>query len=120
MTYKNGLLGLVLSLVLLGACGPETIFLRPELGTPAQHVKNGHTFLAWGKIDSASAEFLRAKSLDPAYVPAYVGIALVQAHRGDVAGGLETLTQAQALSVTPDDFQSVEQGYEQIQGMQLH
>lgn len=120
MIYKRSLLGLVLFLVLIGACGPETIFLRPELGTPAQHVENGHTFLAWGKIDSADAEFLRAKSLDPAYVPAYVGIALVRVHRGDVAGGLETLTQAQALSVTPEDFESVEQGYAQIQEMQLH
>jgi hypothetical protein len=36
---------LVLSLaLLLGACGPDTIFLRPALDTPAQHVKNGHSF----------------------------------------------------------------------------
>jgi hypothetical protein len=37
---------LVLSLaLLLGACGPDTIFLRPALDTPAQHVKNGHSLI---------------------------------------------------------------------------
>lgn len=108
---------LVLSLVLMGACGPDTIFLRPALDTPDQHVKNGHNLLARGKIDAASTEFERAKSLDEAYSPAYVGIALVRGHRGDIDGGLEILNLARGLAGTPDETKAVEQGYDLLEEM---
>lgn len=108
---------LILSLALIGGCGPDTIFLRPALDTPSQHVKNGHSLLSRGKIDAAQSEFMRAKSLDDGYSPAYVGIALVQGHRGDIDGGLEILNQARALAVTPDETKAVEQGYHQLEGM---
>jgi Flp pilus assembly protein TadD len=109
---------LVLSLaLLLGACGPDTIFLRPALDTPAQHVKNGHSLLARGKIEAANNEFTRAKSLDAGYAPAYVGLALVQGHRGDIDGGLDILNQARELVATPADAEAVDQGYDQLEGM---
>jgi Flp pilus assembly protein TadD len=109
---------LVLSLaLLLGACGPDTIFLRPALDTPAQHVKNGHSLLARGKIEAANNEFTRAKSLDDGYAPAYVGLALVQGHRGDIDGGLDILNQARELVATPADAEAVDQGYDQLEGM---
>jgi Flp pilus assembly protein TadD len=100
-----------------GACGPDTIFLRPALDTPAQHVKNGHSLLARGKIEAANNEFTRAKSLDAGYAPAYVGLALVQGHRGDIDGGLDILNQARELVATPADAEAVDQGYDQLEGM---
>ena len=118
MAHRNRLVLLVLFLVLLGGCGPDTIFLRPALDTPAQHVKNGHDLLARGKIDAANAEFVRAKNLDDGYAPAYVGIALVQGHRGDVNGGFETLSQAKGLAVTPEEAKVVDRGYGQLQQIQ--
>ena len=118
MAHRNRLVLLVLFLVLLGGCGPDTIFLRPALDTPAQHVKNGHSLLARGKIDAANAEFVRAKNLDDGYAPAYVGIALVQGHRGDVNGGFETLSQAKGLAVTPEEAKVVDRGYGQLQQIQ--
>jgi Flp pilus assembly protein TadD len=109
---------LILPVVLIAACGPDTIFLRPALDTPALHVQNGHSLLARGKIDAALAEFTRAKRLDESYAPAYVGLALVQGHRGDVDDGFKTLNQASGLVVTPEDANQVSQGYELLQKMQ--
>ncbi|BBO70605.1 hypothetical protein DSCA_45350 [Desulfosarcina alkanivorans] len=108
---------LVLSLMLLGACGPDTIFLRPALDTPDQHVKNGHNLLARGKIDAASAEFERAKILDDAYAPAYIGIALVKGHRGDIDGGLKILNLARELADTPEETGAVDQGFNLLEEM---
>lgn len=108
---------LVLLSSLMGACGPDTIFLRPALDTPAQHVKNGHNLLDRGKIEAAHTEFVRAKSLDDTYAPAYVGIALVRGHRGDIDGGVEILHQASALAATPDERNAVDQGYDQLERM---
>lgn len=117
MARRNYLALSILSLVLFVACGPDTIFLRPALDTPAQHVKNGHSLLTRGKIDAANAEFVRAKSLDGGFAPAYVGLALVQGHRGDIEGGFETLDKARGIAATPDEVRSVERGYETLEGM---
>ena len=117
MARRNYLALLVLSLVLVVACGPDTIFLRPALDTPAQHVKNGHSLLTRGKIDAAHAEFVRAKSLDDGYAPAYVGLALVQGYRGDIDGGVEMLNKARVIAATPDEAKSVERGFETLEGM---
>ena len=117
MARRNILAWLVLSLVLIVACGPDTIFLRPALDTPEQHVKNGHSLLMRGKIDAANAEFVRAKSLDDGFAPAYVGLALVQGHQGDIEGGFETLDKARGIAATPDEVRSVERGYETLEGM---
>jgi hypothetical protein len=88
------------------------------LDTPAQHVKNGHSFLANGKIDAAKAEFLRATTLDGNYAPAYVGIALVQGHQGNIDEGLKTLEKAKALTTTPEEKKAVDQGFKQLHQMQ--
>jgi hypothetical protein len=117
MARRNLLAWLVLSLVLIVACGPDTIFLRPALDTPEQHVKNGHSLLMRGKIDAANAEFVRAKSLDDGYALAYVGLALVQGHRGDLDGGFETLDKARSIAATPDEAKAVDRGFDQLEGM---
>jgi hypothetical protein len=117
MTRRYMLALVVISLLLIGACGPDTIFVRPALDTPVQHVKNGRRLLAQGKLDAANGEFLRAKHLDAGYVPAYVGIALVQADRGNLSDGFETLDRARTLAATPDEVKAVERGYEQLRKM---
>ncbi|PIE66850.1 MAG: hypothetical protein CSA23_06820 [Deltaproteobacteria bacterium] len=100
--------------IMVTACGPETVFLRPALDTPAQHVQNGHLFLSRGKIDAADAEFFRAKKLDHQYAPAYVGLALIQGYRGDVHGGLKILDQARTFAKTPEEINDVNDGYERL------
>jgi hypothetical protein len=108
---------LLLFIVSLSACGPDTIFLRPALDTPEQHVKNGNNLMARGKLDAANTEFLRAVDLDEGYVAAYVGLALVQGYRGDVEAGLATLQKAEAYVSKPEEQRSVEQGYEKLMKM---
>lgn len=118
MVQRSSLLIMVIFLGVIVACGPDTIFLRPALDTPQQHVKNGHNLMTRGKIDAAKAEFMRAKSLDEGYAPAYVGLALIQGQQGDVDGGFETLDQARALVATPEQGQEVDRGFERLQEMQ--
>ncbi|WP_319522061.1 hypothetical protein [uncultured Desulfosarcina sp.] len=118
MGRRNCLLLLMLAASAIVACGPDTIFLRPVLDTPEHHVKNGHTLLNRGKIDAANEEFVRAKTLDAEYAPAYVGIALVQARQGDVEGGLTTLERAKELAVTPEQDREVDHGFVLIEEMQ--
>lgn len=108
---------LALLVLLLSGCGPDTIFLRPTLDTPEQHVKNGNSLLARGKIDAADSEFVQARNLDESYAPAYVGLALVQGHLGNVDTGLELLKQAETLVTTPEEEETVAQGYEQLKKM---
>jgi len=115
MARRNDLALLVLSLILFMACGPDTIFLRPALDTPAQHVKNGHSLLTRGKINAANDEFIRAKTLDAGYAPAYVGLALVQGHRGDLDGGFETLDKARGIVATPDEVKAVDHGFDLLE-----
>ena len=118
MPHLNRLALLTLILILVAACGPDTIFLRPALDTPQQHVKNGHSLLTRGKIDAANAEFIRAKNLDDDFVPAYVGLALIQGHRGNFDGGFDYLDQARTRVITPEDAKEVDRGFESLQKMQ--
>jgi len=118
MGRRNCLLLLMLAVSVIVACGPDTIFLRPALDTPEHHVENGHSLLRRGKIDAANAEFVRAKTLDAGYAPAYVGLALVQARQGNFEGGLTTLERAKALVATPEQKQEVEDSVILIEAMQ--
>jgi len=118
MIQRSTLILLFLFVCIVCACGPDTIFLRPSLDTPAQHVKNGHSLLSFGKVDAANAEFLRATILDGNYVPAYVGIALVQGRQGNIDEGFKTLDWAKGLTTTPEDEEAVNQGYRQLAEMQ--
>ena len=110
---------LIVWVMVFSACGPDTIFLRPSLDTPAQHVKNGQCLLDQGKIDAAYNEFLRAKTLNHRYVPAYVGIALVQGTRGDAAAGLETLRKARFMASDSAEMALVDDGMSRLQELQL-
>ena len=115
--YKRLVL-LALPLILILACGPDTIFLRPALDTPQQHVKNGHNLLTRGKIDAAHAEFMRAKNLDDGYAPAYAGLALVNGHQGNIDGGFDILDQARMRVATAEDAQAVDYAFELLRKMQ--
>jgi hypothetical protein len=105
---------ILLGLVFLMACGPETIWLRPGLDTPSHHITNGHIFLKNAKISDAHREFTRAKELDPKSVEAYIGIALVKGHLGHVDDGLQHLQKAKALARTPEEHAAVRQGFERF------
>lgn len=107
-----------LTTLLLGflfyGCGPDTIFLRPALDTPSQHVANGQQLLERGKIDDACREFDRAKELDPDYVQAYVGLGVALGYKGDIEAGMQTIGIAKQMASSSEDHEVVQKGFEQL------
>jgi tetratricopeptide (TPR) repeat protein len=100
--------------VLFVGCGPDTIFVRPGLDTPNQHVSNGHQLLQRGKVEDACREFKRAQELDPQFVEAYVGLGVALGRKGEFAAGLASLDQARQMASTPQEISQVRKGYEQL------
>jgi tetratricopeptide (TPR) repeat protein len=95
-------------------CGPDTIFLRPGLDTPAQHAENGQQLLQRGKLEDACREFGRAKELDPHFVKAYVGLGIAQARKGDWAAASVTMDRAKRIAGNSQEIQAVRKGYDQL------
>jgi Flp pilus assembly protein TadD len=104
---------LLMGLLFIG-CGPDTIFLRPGLDTPSQHVANGHQLLDQGKLDAACREFDRAKELDPNYIRAYVGLGVALGKKGDIEAGMQSMAEAKKMAGSTQDFEMIRQGYEQL------
>jgi tetratricopeptide (TPR) repeat protein len=100
---------------LIVGCGPDTIFLRPGLDTPAQHVENGQQLLQRGKAEDACREFNRAKELDPHFVRAYVGLGIAMARKGDWAAASATMDQARRIAGNSQEIAEVRKGYDQLE-----
>ena len=100
------------------SCGPETILLRPSLDTPARHVENGYKLMAYGKVDPAVQEFMRAKELSPSYAPAYVGLGIALGMKGDIEAGRTLMTQARKLARNTEERKEVEMGLERLDYME--
>ena len=102
--------------MLLTGCGPDTIFVRPSLDTPEQHLVSGHKLLQRGKYDDACREFQRAKELmAPNYVSANVGLGLALAYKGELAEGRKVMDQAGKMAISAKDKAEVREGYEQLE-----
>jgi tetratricopeptide (TPR) repeat protein len=108
-----------LSLLIVG-CGPDTIFVRPGLDTPIQHVDNGRQLLQRGKFEDACREFNRAKELDPYFVKAYVGLGLALAYKGDFAAASASMDQAKRIAGNSQEIEEVREGYEQLEKIKRH
>lgn len=113
---KTTLFGLVTFLVLV-ACGPDTIFLRQGVDTPAHHVSNGNALLERQKYIDACREFERAKELDPDYAEAYVGLGIAYAGRGDHEKGVEMMKMAETMASSFQERVNVRKGFEQLNHM---
>ena len=110
LKFILGIMGVLLVL----ACGPDTILVRPGLDTPDHHVSNGNQLLDRHKLEAAYQEFQRALELDSSYIPAYIGVAMVQGRRGDYNGGLKMLNKAKKTALTQEETQMVEKAYKQF------
>ena len=114
MAKARWLVTIWLSFLIVG-CGPDTIFLRPALDTPAQHTENGKHLLQRGKFEDASREFNRAKELDPYFVKAYVGLSIALAHMGDLAAASATMDRARRMAGNSQEIAEVRKGYAQLE-----
>lgn len=99
---------------ILVSCGPDTIFLRPGLDTPSQHLSNGYTLLGQKKFNDAGREFQRALELDPRFADAYVGLGLTYGRCGDLEKGFEALKEARSLARDDREWEKVQNAYEEL------
>ena len=106
----NWIVLLVLYSGWLYGCGPDTIFLRPGLDTPGQHVANGNTLLKQNKLEAAFREFSRAEMLEPNYAPAHVGLGKIWGLRGDLTKGRAAMEKAAAVARGESERQAVSDG----------
>lgn len=107
-------------LLLLVACGPDTIYVRPSLDTPQRHVINGNALLEQGKIQDAFREFKYASELDSQNVAAMVGMATAMGYQGKFDQGLEFLEKAEAIGTTAEDQALVLQGYARLEELRAN
>ena len=118
MAYRKGsLLAAGFILWVLSACDPLIIPPTAKLDTPDHHVSNGMRLLQMEKIEAATREFNRAKELDSAYSPAYVGLGLVKGFRGNYQGGLDAMKKADESAITDEQRVSVMIGFMQLYTM---
>ena len=112
MVKVISLVGIIM--FVLTGCGPETIFVRPELDTPQQHVFNGNRFLEQEKWEDALREFDRAIYLDPDCIEALVGLAITHGKYGDVQKGFDLLETARLRASGEEDLGRIQNAYEKL------
>ncbi|HUI92411.1 MAG TPA: S-layer homology domain-containing protein [Chitinivibrionales bacterium] len=88
-------LAIVLSLVT--GCAPKARKAGGYMDTPLSHCKEGMKYYNDGKYDKAKEEFNLATSLDAKYAPAYAGLALVTAQKGDFKEAIKLAEKCQSL-----------------------
>lgn len=107
-------------IVLFGmACGPKTVAPKYLLDTPSRHVATGMKFIDKGKMEAARLEFNRAAELDEDYAPAWVGLALVEAHEGNFEAADSLLNKAQGLYQTEDHRQFAVDGHRRVEALKM-
>jgi tetratricopeptide (TPR) repeat protein len=86
-------------------CAPKARKAGGYMDTPQAHCKEGMKFYNDGKFDKAAEEFNLATSLDAKFAPAYAGLALVTANKGDFKEALKLADKCQSLdNKIPDGF----------------
>ena len=100
--------------ILILGCGGRAVRIDGELDSPSQHVRTGNQLREVGKLDGALREFNRALELNPAYIPAYIGMSDTYGAMGDYNSGLEFLSEAERLAQTPEEKALVKGGIERL------
>lgn len=101
MKWRMGSLvfmGLIAAVLLIGGCAPIARMPITTLGTPEHHAYSGMRLLEKGKLMDAEREFELAMELDPKYAPAYRGLGLVLAYRGDSEAAFPYMAKAEELA----------------------
>ena len=97
-TIKSlSLFALTLALVFAIGCAPKARKAGGYLDTPQSHCKEGMKYYNDGKFDKAQEEFNLATSLDAKFAPAYAGLALVMAEKGDFKEAIKLADKCQSL-----------------------
>lgn len=119
MMRSNRIVFSLICLVIIN-CGPDTIFVRPGLDTPEQHVMAGNQLLQRGKVEDAYREFNRARELNPHFIKAYIGIGIALAQKGEIKKAMLFLDQAKQMANTSETLKDVQKGYQQLEEIKRH
>jgi hypothetical protein len=96
---------LSIALMLAAGCAPKARKAGGYMDTPQSHCKEGMKYYNDGKFDKAAEEFNLATSLDAKFAPAYAGLALVTANKGDFKEAIKLAEKCQSLdNKIPDGF----------------
>jgi len=107
------------SLILaFGGCAPKARAPVSTLDTPEHHVFTGMKLLESGKLSDAEREFNLAKELDHKYAPAYRGLGLVFAHKGDFEPAFKNMSKAKKLAKSKEEEVRVCVGFMRIHTLQ--
>jgi len=105
-----------ISLILAtGGCALNARAPVSTLGTPEHHVFSGMKLLESGKLSDAEREFNLAKELDRKYTPAYRGLGLASAYKGEFEPAFNNMCLAKKLATSKDEEALVYIGF-----MRLH
>jgi tetratricopeptide (TPR) repeat protein len=96
-------LPLLFLILIISGCAPKESVPISILHTPEHHVVTGMKLLESGKLLDAEREFNLAKELDPEYSPAFRGLGLVLAYKGDLKPAFDTMSHAQRLARTKQE-----------------
>lgn len=86
-----------LALVGLGSGCAGSLPSAVPVDSPEHSYSNGVKFLDKGEYENALLEFERAKTKDPKYAPAYIGLALVKAALGEYQAAFTALDKARSV-----------------------
>ncbi|RLB25117.1 MAG: hypothetical protein DRG73_02655 [Deltaproteobacteria bacterium] len=101
-----------ISLILtIGGCAPKQRAPVSTLDTPEHHVFTGMKLLETGKLSDAEREFNLGKELDHKYAPAYRGLGLVFAYKGEFKPAFKNMSKAKKLAKSKDEEARVYIGY---------
>ncbi|MBW1858271.1 MAG: hypothetical protein JRI42_08380, partial [Deltaproteobacteria bacterium] len=105
------ILAFISLILILGGCAPKARAPASILDTPEHHVFTGMKLLERDKLSDAEREFNLAKELDHKYAPAYRGLGLVFAYKGDFKPAFKNMSRAKKLAKTRDEEARVYIGY---------
>jgi tetratricopeptide (TPR) repeat protein len=97
LVRATGFVSMCVVLSLVAGCGPKARKAGGYMDTPQSHCKEGMKYYNDGKYDKAGEEFNLATSLDNKFAPAYAGLALVTAHKGDFKEAIKLAEKCQSL-----------------------
>jgi len=101
-----------ISLILtMSGCAPKARKAVSTLDTPEHHVFTGMKLLESGKLSDAEREFNLAKELDHKYAPAYRGLGLVFAYKGEFKPAFKNMSRAKKLATTKEEEARVYVGF---------
>jgi len=109
------LLAFISLILTIGGCAPKARAPVSALDTSEHHVFTGMKLLESGKLSDAEREFNLAKELDHTYAPAYRGLGLVFAYKGEFKEAFKNMSRAKKLAKSEEEEARVYIGF-----MRLH